>query len=49
MLLLKFGISFAIPDIPAWIATELAKIDFKRRQAIKNSIEIDSEASGSNR
>ncbi len=28
-------ISYAIPDIPSWVATEMAKIEWKRREAEK--------------
>ena len=36
MLLLKIWISYAIPDIPSWVATEMAKIEFRRRAGEKN-------------
>ena len=36
MLLLKIWISYAIPDIPSWVATEMAKIEFRRREGEKN-------------
>lgn len=32
---LKLAISIAIPDIPGWVQTELAKLEYKRRQALK--------------
>lgn len=53
MLLLKVWISYAIPDIPSWVAKEMAKIEWKRREAEKitssfsfstaNTISIDTE------
>lgn len=33
MLILHYLISFSIPDVPEWIATEMAKVEFARRQA----------------
>ena len=36
MLLLKSWIAFAIPDIPSWVATEMAKIEWRRREAEKS-------------
>ncbi|XP_067127758.1 anoctamin-8 isoform X1 [Centruroides vittatus] len=35
ILFLKFGIAYAIPDVPQWVATEMAKIEFHRREAAK--------------
>ena len=35
MLLLKIWISYAIPDIPSWLATEMAKIEWRRREGEK--------------
>ncbi|XP_046581534.1 anoctamin-8-like [Haliotis rubra] len=35
ILLLKFSIAFAIPDIPDWVALEMAKVEFQRREALK--------------
>ncbi|PIK54087.1 putative anoctamin-8-like isoform X2 [Apostichopus japonicus] len=35
ILALKLGISIAIPDTPYWVQTELAKLEYKRRQALK--------------
>ncbi|XP_042202982.1 anoctamin-8-like isoform X2 [Homarus americanus] len=35
MIALKYGISYAIPDIPEWIATEMAKVEFQRREALR--------------
>ena len=37
MLLLKSWIAFAIPDIPSWVATEMAKIEWRRREMEKSS------------
>ena len=37
MLLLKIWISYAIPDIPSWVATEMAKIEWKRRESEKTT------------
>ena len=33
MLAIRFVITCAIPDIPNWIATEMAKVEFLRREA----------------
>ncbi|KAF4530758.1 hypothetical protein B566_EDAN007980 [Ephemera danica] len=35
MLILRFVISYAIPDLPAWVATEMAKVEFSRREAFR--------------
>ena len=35
--MLKLLISYAIPDIPSWVATEMAKIEFHRREIEKAS------------
>lgn len=35
LLLLKSAIAFAIPDIPHWVQTEMAKVEFQRREAAK--------------
>ncbi|KAK3856827.1 hypothetical protein Pcinc_036878, partial [Petrolisthes cinctipes] len=35
MIALKYGISYAIPDIPEWVATEIAKVEFQRREALR--------------
>jgi hypothetical protein len=37
MLMLKLLISYAIPDIPSWVETEMAKIEFHRREIEKAS------------
>ena len=37
MLVLKYWIAFAIPDIPSWVATEMAKIEWRRRETEKLS------------
>ncbi|KAM8888382.1 anoctamin-8 isoform 1-T1 [Synchiropus picturatus] len=34
-ILLKYLIHVAIPDIPAWVREEMAKLDFQRREAFK--------------
>lgn len=31
----KFSLAYAIPDVPQWVATEVAKIEFQRREAAK--------------
>ena len=31
----KFFISYAIPDTPHWVATEMAKIEYRRREIEK--------------
>lgn len=36
-LLLKYLIQVAIPDIPAWVAEEMAKLEYQRREAFKVS------------
>ncbi|KAG0713299.1 Anoctamin-8 [Chionoecetes opilio] len=35
LIALKYGISYAIPDIPDWVATEMAKVEFQRREALR--------------
>ncbi|XP_063222140.1 anoctamin-8 [Bacillus rossius redtenbacheri] len=35
MLILRFAISCAIPDLPEWVATEMAKVEFSRREACR--------------
>lgn len=35
VLALKFAVAYAIPDIPEWVETEIAKVEFQRRQALK--------------
>lgn len=37
MLGLKVLIAYAIPDIPSWVATEMAKIEYNRREIEKAS------------
>lgn len=34
MLLIRFLISCLIPDKPQWVATEMAKVEFARREAV---------------
>ncbi|KAM9791166.1 anoctamin-8 isoform 2-T2 [Syngnathus typhle] len=34
-ILLKYVIHVAIPDIPAWVAEEMAKLEYRRREAFK--------------
>ncbi|XP_058790313.1 anoctamin-8 isoform X4 [Phymastichus coffea] len=34
MLIIRFVIVCAIPDIPSWVATEMAKVEFLRREAV---------------
>lgn len=34
---LKYGISYAIPDIPEWVERQLAKIEFKKRETLKGT------------
>lgn len=34
MLLIRFLISCLIPDKPDWVATEMAKVEFARREAV---------------
>lgn len=34
-LFLKYIIQVAIPDIPAWVAEEMAKLEYQRREAFK--------------
>ncbi|CAG0919431.1 unnamed protein product [Notodromas monacha] len=36
MLILRGLLRYCIPDIPSWIATEMAKIEFSRRTAARN-------------
>ena len=35
MLAIRFVIICAIPDIPNWVATEMAKVEFLRREAVR--------------
>ena len=35
MLALKMGISYAIPDTPAWVEKEMAKLEYRRRELEK--------------
>lgn len=37
MLVIRFIITCAIPDIPGWLATEMAKIEWARREASRIS------------
>ena len=37
MLAMKGLIAYAIPDTPQWVATEMAKIEYKRREIEKSS------------
>lgn len=34
-ILLKYVIHVAIPDIPSWVADEMAKLEYQRREAFK--------------
>ena len=38
-ILLKYVIHMAIPDIPGWVADEMAKLEYKRREALKVRLE----------
>ncbi|KAG6459264.1 hypothetical protein O3G_MSEX011282 [Manduca sexta] len=37
ILVVVLALRLAIPEIPAWLATEMAKVEFQRREAIKNA------------
>ncbi|XP_013147664.1 PREDICTED: anoctamin-8-like [Papilio polytes] len=37
VLVIVFALRIAIPEIPGWLATEMAKVEFQRREAIKNA------------
>ncbi|XP_053620466.1 anoctamin-8-like isoform X2 [Plodia interpunctella] len=37
ILVIIIALRIAIPEIPGWLATEMAKVEFQRREAIKNS------------
>lgn len=37
VLCIKFAIAYAIPDVPDWVATEMAKTEFHRREAAKDA------------
>lgn len=37
VLCIKFAIAYAIPDVPEWVATEMAKTEFRRREAAKDA------------
>ncbi|CAL1266921.1 unnamed protein product [Larinioides sclopetarius] len=36
ILSIKFGIAYAIPDVPQWVATKMAKVEFQRCEAVKH-------------
>ncbi len=38
MLGLKLAIAYAIPDMPSWVAKEMAKIEHRRREVEKRSV-----------
>ena len=35
MLILRLLVTCAIPDLPEWVATEMAKVEFARREAVR--------------
>lgn len=35
VLIVRFLISYSIPDLPEWVATEMAKVEFARREAVR--------------
>jgi anoctamin-8 len=35
MLLVRLIVKVAIPDLPDWVATEMAKVEFARREAMR--------------
>lgn len=35
MLVMRFLITSAIPDLPKWVAIEMAKVEFARREALR--------------
>lgn len=37
VLILRYIISHSIPDLPDWVATEMAKVEFARREAVRRS------------
>jgi len=37
VLTLRYIISHSIPDLPTWVATEMAKVEFARREAVRRS------------
>ncbi|XP_052758038.1 LOW QUALITY PROTEIN: anoctamin-8-like [Galleria mellonella] len=37
ILIVVLALRIAIPEIPGWLATEMAKVEFQRREAIKNA------------
>lgn len=45
-LLLKYLIHVAIPDIPGWVAEEMAKLEYQRREAFKVRGGVDRGFSG---
>ena len=32
---IKFAVAYAIPDVPEWVEVEIAKVEWKRRTALK--------------
>ena len=47
LLFVKVCIAYAIPDMPNWVATEMAKIEYRRRQLEKRSFSISGSFAGS--
>ena len=39
-MLVKVFISYVIPDIPKWLETEMAKIEYKRREIEKGTTTV---------
>ncbi|KAF2360317.1 Anoctamin [Trinorchestia longiramus] len=37
MVALKYAISYAIPDVPEWVAEQEAKVEFQRREALRRA------------
>ncbi|KAK7496840.1 hypothetical protein BaRGS_00011820 [Batillaria attramentaria] len=44
ILCIKCGVEYAVPEVPDWIATEMAKVEFQRREALKR---LESQGSSS--
>nr|KAG5706556.1 hypothetical protein BaRGS_028727 [Batillaria attramentaria] len=46
ILCIKCGVEYAVPEVPDWIATEMAKVEFQRREALKVSTHKDAGHTG---
>jgi hypothetical protein len=42
-ILLKYVIHVAIPDIPGWVADQMAKLEYRRREAFKVQLQVETQ------